>query len=77
MAINLPTKAFKDLGGYNANPRVNYEHVFIPGEGCFSETPELARANNRKTGNEVGLYIVTRNHEGRDIFLERQSNLFD
>ena len=72
-------KNFNELTGFNGNSRVKFEndHVFVMGEGCFFETEELARKNNKKTGNEVGLYINTYIHEGREIYQELNSNVWN
>jgi hypothetical protein len=71
------TKIFNELTGYNTNQFVKVDHVFIKGEGTFFETKELASKNNHKTGNEVGLHIVTYTHEGVEIYREAQTNVWD
>lgn len=70
-------KKFSDLTGYNSNRFCKYDHVFIEGRGCFCETPELARKNNRKTGNEVGLFIEELLHEGVAVYREMHTNVWD
>ena len=70
-------KGFKELTGYNANRFVKEEHVFIKGEGTWYETIEKAEANNRKTGNEVGLYIAEYVHEGVTVYREFQTNVWN
>jgi len=70
-------KTFKDLTGYNTNKFVKENHVFIEGQGTFFETIELAELANKKTGNEVGLYIETYIHEGIEVYKELQSNIWD
>ena len=70
-------KKFNELTGFKCNPYVKEDHVFIAGLGCFYETAELARLNNKKTGNEVGLYIETANHDGVSVYRELQENIFD
>lgn len=70
-------KAFNELTGFNKNKFVKVSHVFIEGEGSFYETIELAKTNHRKTGNEVGLYIETLIHEGREVYRESNTNIWD
>lgn len=70
-------KKFNELTGYNSNKFVKENHVFVQGEGTFYETEELARKNNRKTGNEVGLYIDKYLHEGFEVYRELHSNVWD
>ena len=70
-------KAFNELTGYNENKFVKTNHVFIKGEGCFYETIEAARQAHHKTGNEVGLYIETLIHEGREVYRELNTNVWD
>lgn len=70
-------KAFNELTGYNSNKFVKENHVFIKGEGTFYETEDLARKNNHKTGNEVGLYIKKYTHERVEVYRELNSNIWN
>ena len=72
--MNTP---FQNLTGYNSNKFVKVDHVFIPGEGSFYETRELAISNYGKTGNEIGFHIVEFLHEGVIVFKGAQINVFD
>ena len=69
--------AFNKLVGFNSNRFVSEDHVFIRNEGCFFETKELASKNNGKTGNEVGLFFDTKVIEGREVFRELNTNIWD
>jgi len=68
---------FKNLKGYNSNKFVKENHVFIKGKGTFYETKKLASKYNIKTGNEVGLFLETLEVEGREIFKESNSNVWE
>jgi hypothetical protein len=68
---------FKNLAGYNSNKFVKENHVFIKGKGTFYETKELASKYNIKTGNEVGLFYETLEIEGREVFKELNSNVWN
>ena len=70
-------KKFNELTGYNDNKFVKVNHVFIDGEGSFYETKEIARENNYKTGNEVGLHIISIIFEGIEVYREAQTNVFN
>jgi len=65
------------LTGYNTNQFVKAEHVFIEGQGTFYFTEEIARNENTKTGNEIGLYIEEILHEGTTLYKELNKNVWD
>jgi hypothetical protein len=59
------------------NKFVTDNHVFIKGEGCWFESKELAKKNFSKTGNEVGLFLVTKEIKGVTFFKELCRNVWD
>ena len=67
----------KNLTGYNSNKFVKENHVFVKGEGTFYLTEKEARDNNKKTGNEVGLFLDTLSHEGVTLYRELNTNVWD
>ena len=70
-------KKFEQLTGYNTNPFVKENHVYVEGCGTFYATVDDARKNNKKTGNEVGLHIDKITHDGVELYRELQTNIWD
>ena len=67
----------ENLTGYNTNKFVKEEHVFIEGKGTFYFSEEIARKNNYKTGNEVGLFIEEIQHEGTTLYRQLNKNVWE
>ncbi len=74
---NKKENKMRNLTGYNTNKFVKAEHVFIESKGTFYFTEEIARKENSKTGNEVGLYVEEIHHEGITLYRELNKNIFD
>jgi hypothetical protein len=64
---------------FNMNKSVknNLDYIFIEGDGCFFFTKEDADKAHYKTGNEVGLYYVEKEINGKIMFQQCESNVWN
>ena len=73
-----------ELTGYNSNQFVKEEHVFIPDSnstkeghyGTFFFSKEIAK-KQAYMSNGIGLYLISINHEGVELYQANYTNVWD